>query len=352
MAPAAAIAGKPDMEYSPATRQSSQATAFPSLGTGTQRLRGQTPEQACHVGTMLFHPHRLQIRGTGPRFEMTAAASHTGAFTIATLRYTTPVTVSTNPYETAYQVNVALKGTFKTTVGQQQLEISNGRAAVYRPDVDTAFSGWDRPCLMLAIKIDRQVFERIASVHLGRQLETPIDFSPHLHVQDGPGAAWLASVRRLAGVARQEILSPQIVAQIEEQAVLGLLWSADHSLHDSLEGSNPASMSSLRRAIELIETLPEEPLNLEALSYVAGASGRALQLAFRKHLELSPMQYLKTVRLDRAASALSDVGAQDSSVAEIARRFGFTHMGRFSADYAKRHGELPSVTRLRSGIIR
>jgi len=38
------------------------------------------------------------------------------------------------------------------------------------------------------------------------------------------------------------------------------------------------------------------------------------------------------------------LGEVDSSVKAVALKWGFTHMGRFSAQYRKRFGELPSHT--------
>ena len=65
---------------------------------------------------------------------------------------------------------------------------------------------------------------------------------------------------------------------------------------------------------------------------------------------MTPMQYLKNVRLDRAAQILRRAGSQGPTVSEIAQSLGFTHMGRFSAAYAARHGELPSETRQSPGV--
>lgn len=56
---------------------------------------------------------------------------------------------------------------------------------------------------------------------------------------------------------------------------------------------------------------------------------------------MSPMQYLRGVRLDRARE---DLQAGVGTVSDIAYQWGFTNLGRFARAYRERFGELPSDT--------
>jgi transcriptional regulator GlxA family with amidase domain len=53
------------------------------------------------------------------------------------------------------------------------------------------------------------------------------------------------------------------------------------------------------------------------------------------------MSYLRNVRLDHCRRLLV---AGTASVTDVAQQCGFTHLGRFSAAYKERFGELPSHT--------
>jgi AraC-like DNA-binding protein len=87
----------------------------------------------------------------------------------------------------------------------------------------------------------------------------------------------------------------------------------------------------------------DDPLSLGDLCEVAGMGSRALQRACQARWGLSPMAYLAHCRLDRARALLRN--ARDGvTVAHVALSCGFVHLGRFSASYRDRFGELPSVT--------
>jgi transcriptional regulator GlxA family with amidase domain len=71
---------------------------------------------------------------------------------------------------------------------------------------------------------------------------------------------------------------------------------------------------------------------------------RALQEGFARELGMPPLAYLRQVRLDRAWADLVQAEPTATTVAEVALRWGFAHLGRFSAAYSQRFGEYPKDT--------
>jgi transcriptional regulator GlxA family with amidase domain len=71
---------------------------------------------------------------------------------------------------------------------------------------------------------------------------------------------------------------------------------------------------------------------------------RTLQRCFREYFDLTVTDYLKTVRLDAAYRELKASNGERNTVTQIALQNGFTHLGRFSAAYHMRFGEMPSET--------
>jgi transcriptional regulator GlxA family with amidase domain len=81
-------------------------------------------------------------------------------------------------------------------------------------------------------------------------------------------------------------------------------------------------------------------LQLEDLARYVGMAPRALRAHCRRTLGLSPIAWVREIRLQAARQQLEvDAGR---CVAQVAWACGFSHPGRFSAYYRHRFGTLPS----------
>lgn len=100
----------------------------------------------------------------------------------------------------------------------------------------------------------------------------------------------------------------------------------------------------MRRAVEAIRSDPAQPFTPTSLARLAGASTRTLHDGFRRHLDTTPMAYLRVVRLQRAHAELRVAAPHDTTVAAVAHRWGFTHVSRFSQAYRQVYGRPPATT--------
>ena len=80
------------------------------------------------------------------------------------------------------------------------------------------------------------------------------------------------------------------------------------------------------------------------IAAAAGVTVRAVQLAFRRHLDITPLGYLRRVRLHHAHRQLAAADPQHESVTAVAYRWGFANPSRFAACYRQAYGVLPSHT--------
>lgn len=86
-----------------------------------------------------------------------------------------------------------------------------------------------------------------------------------------------------------------------------------------------ATPEVIRRAIAYMETNQDLDISVADIARAGRVGVRALQLAFRRHLDTTPLAYLRTLRLDqvRAQLVAADPGT-GATVLAIAARWGFT----------------------------
>jgi AraC-like DNA-binding protein len=90
----------------------------------------------------------------------------------------------------------------------------------------------------------------------------------------------------------------------------------------------------------------DETITLVDLSRACGMRSRSLINAFEAIVGLSPMDYLKRLRLSAVRSMLLRADPRSTRVIDVATEWGFWHMGHFAHDYRVMFGEAPSQTLL------
>ncbi len=103
----------------------------------------------------------------------------------------------------------------------------------------------------------------------------------------------------------------------------------------------PAAGVPLEALLLQIQSHLDQPLSLEWLERQSHYSRRALQYAFRRRFQLSPMAWIRQQRLARAHHRLSQPQPGDS-VASIARSCGYRHLSSFSKEFQRAFQRRPS----------
>jgi AraC-like DNA-binding protein len=115
-------------------------------------------------------------------------------------------------------------------------------------------------------------------------------------------------------------------------------------LTNHTEGASDRDGTIIRRAIAEMRAHLTEPLTVPEIAEAAGVSVRGLQMAFLRQLDVAPLLHLRQLRLEAARSALVEEATVGTTIADIARRFGYANSGRFSTHYRNEFGEAPSAT--------
>ena len=100
----------------------------------------------------------------------------------------------------------------------------------------------------------------------------------------------------------------------------------------------------MRKFHGAIEQHLEQPLYVPELCMEIGTSERTLRVCCQEQLGMSPKRYLLLRRMHLARRALRASSSGDTTVTEIATRFGFWQFGRFAGGFKELFGESPSTT--------
>jgi AraC-like DNA-binding protein len=283
--------------------------------------------------------------GWQARFDVMPA----GAVTLGDLHFGADVRIDFGELG-AYHVDVPLAGRLAWHQGGAQPSVADQNcAAVFQPVGDTVLDRWEADCRLIAVKVDRIALENTLAAMLERPVTSPVRLGPRLDISSGLGASWLRLVQLImVDAARPASLMhhPLIGQRLQESLVTGLLLATDHQYRTQLDSRRQftAAPRAVRRAAEAMRAEPERPFTVTDLAEVAGVSRRSLQQGFQRYVGMSPMTYLRDVRLGRAHDELRYGDSADVSVAKVAYRYGFLHLGRFAALYRHRYGESPSQT--------
>lgn len=202
---------------------------------------------------------------------------------------------------------------------------------------------------LLVLRIPMSAVLAAAESRLG-VAAPPLSFDGLSPVSGAATAAWDALLGYLASVFEQAETKPDhplvLAALMEVIATTALTTFPNSTMTASYwPGPGRVATAAVRRAVEFIDEHPGEPIGLAEIAAAAGTTGRAVQLAFRRHLDLTPLAYLRRVRLERAHRDLEDAEPGDgATVSGIAARWGFGHPGRFGHAYQQRYGVPPSRT--------
>ena len=309
--------------------------------------RAHDADEAHEAVSRLYLPHRMEVLERKPRFAMRLNAIRIGAVTAGYLRYGSDVRLFTE-HANDFHINIPVTGTCEQRCGSAEpFRSGPDRAALFLPGYPADLR-WRADCAQLCLMIDRREVELELERRLGRPLGRPVRFANAIDLRTPVMQSWLA----VLDLVEREAARPDGIAQhplgaahLQGLVIAGLLLAQPHNYSELLAATaRPAPSKAVRRAVELIEADPGRPWSAALLAAEVAVSLRTLQEGFQRSYELSPMAYLREVRLNRVHDELCSGAPETVTITATAARWGFFHPGRFAAAYQRKFGRLPSET--------
>ncbi|QEH80964.1 AraC family transcriptional regulator [Sphingomonas sp. C8-2] len=252
-------------------------------------------------------------------------------------------------------VHLSLKGAIDIISDEQRITVSPGEVAYLAPRKNFRML-WQRGAQQLILKVPDTLLRSIVA-----EAGACLDLPSTMRLTPAAARQWHLFMQSLLniGTAPNELRLDEGWVDHFEKNIAFFLLSQRPSQQRPRDGVATASPPVLIRsssctggtssALERLEAMERyirrhlcAPVGVIDLARAAGVSVRTLNIICREYRRETPMQVLRNIRLDAARSAL--LLNQSVSVTQAAFDYGFGHLGRFSAYYKERFGELPSLT--------
>jgi AraC-like DNA-binding protein len=311
-----------------------------------RRIRVDTtdPDEAHDYLRATYVDHAVRLDGSIERFRFRHQLTDGGRFFVARYEHSMNCEVNTEPFGYLLMGQV-FHGRLRMSTWRDELSPGHGEPFVLDPAAPMCIRWEDFRAGL--VKLDLGVVDRVAEEITGG-LAGPVRFSLARAVSPARAANWQALVRYISReFCHNEAAygSPLIHAQTMRLLAATALETFPNVTMDADRGPSGdiGAPGAVRRATAFIDDHAGEPIGLAEIAEAARLSPRAVQDAFRRHLDTTPTTYLRRVRLRRAQHELraADPGG-GTTVAEVATRWGFAHHGRFAASYRREFGCTPT----------
>ncbi|SFP19832.1 AraC-type DNA-binding protein [Amycolatopsis rubida] len=198
----------------------------------------------------------------------------------------------------------------------------------------------EKPFLSFVLQIDPGIVRQVSSDMLERSTTTfhrpvsPPVAPAYVSTVDIPlTGAILRFLRSITSGADRRVLAPMYLQEIcyrllqaEQCSRLLAAAATEHEL-------NPVS-----QVIRYVQEHMNEPVTVADLADHVAMSPSAFAHLFREVTGMSPYQFVKRMRLDRARTLLVEEGL---SVSEVAREVGYTSLSHFITEFKRHFGVTP-----------
>lgn len=309
--------------------------------------KADSPERFASMINQLGGEVKVRLEGnTSANFHGNfARLNRVALFTVSS---DSPYSVNAEIIRPYVGLTIPAKSGFIANLNRSQEEFYGLRAHVLAPkDIFQLLSHGNNKVLVCNVD-----YETIQDYLQRLNLSKPADLNNNsdLIIADGYGAYLHRYLQFLSDELRRGTsLSENVLfaEELEKSAVVAYSMALDES-NRSEERDDRYSYSSAPRSVRKTEEFIAGNLlnsvSLADLTEIADLPARTLLRLFKRHYGTSPIRYLRQKRYEAAHAELARADRSETTVTEVATKFGFSCVGRFAYEYRKMFHELPSET--------
>jgi AraC-like DNA-binding protein len=198
-----------------------------------------------------------------------------------------------------------------------------------------------------AVLLDPAVVASVAAGVPNGQAPAPIRFTSLQPVDEATGRLWKNTVAYVVRtVLSGDVPVTPLIAGHASRLLAAVMLSTfpNTGARQTTADHTDGRPELLRRAIDYMDANATNDISLADIAETIHVTPRTVQYMFRRHLDSTPLQYLRRIRLHYAHLELSAADRRQDTVTEIAARWGFAHTGRFAVLYRQTYGQSPHLT--------
>lgn len=306
--------------------------------TANTVFAGAFPEEVSGFVNDHIGQHRLELSGRS-RAASSLSFREFAGFGLSRISYGNQVRVKSPELEAIYHFQVVTRGECLWRQGAESLRLRAGEAMMVNPyeAIDLEYSP---DCEKLIIKVPEEVLcsarpmSRVGQAEALRFERRPVN----LHQCPALPSILNAVFSELEEGGDDDIRSVSVPYR---DIILNKLLTVFPSTW-TVTDEQPRLSPAVARMVHYIDQNLKQAIDVEELSAVSNMSVRSIYNAFSKSFSVTPKCYIKQRKLQQLRTDLQT--GRCRNVTEVALDYGFVHLGRFSSDYRKLFGELPSET--------
>lgn len=306
-------------------------------------MRTRDLDEAIEAVTRVYCPHTIEVTGCARNLDVVLEVTRPTSQPLVELSYGVPVKIDAGNFPRLFLMMHCAQGGASTSQEKESAEWRRGQTIPFSAGLHTRLR-FDQVFVQKSVRLDVDKLETLCARWLGHPLEEPLRFALR-PFSDEFERIWEQTLSYMW--LREENgggLAPPAKAALDEFLLTLLLHHHQHNFSDEIAETEPAPVPGLiRRAERYIADHAATAITVSDVAAHLGVSVRTLQSGFRHWRATTPNLYLRNVRLQLARDELLRLDG-DANVTSAAMRYGFTHLGRFSAQYQAAFGETPSGT--------
>lgn len=201
---------------------------------------------------------------------------------------------------------------------------------------------------MLSITLEYEVFENILSASISPSGLDALLKQPVIQVSEDR----LNEIRtRLLALFSHAAANPHLIAtpaaeKMFEHAIIGALLELinDPECDKSQRLSSSTQSFIVDKCHHIAMSSGDMPVTILDLCERLHTSPRTIQNSFNAVTQTSPLEYLRSIRLNAVRRLLVSTSAIELCIGQAAANWGFFHLSHFATCYKCLFGELPSQT--------